>query len=168
MTTSPTISLGSSFIKTIWNQLNNLFVNRLTGHLDLLAHWTRVRNSSPLHRALEQDFEWPDGLVSERIPVDPHTLSLQTRPTRHGQSVFEVKTIKLLKEELKLCVPATYFFAFFLFAATSLQVTSAGEGVTMNGSDDGMEPERERNNTLPNFDFNVGGTDAPPEAFSWP
>jgi hypothetical protein len=35
----------------------------------------------------------------------------------------------------------------------------------MNGSDNEMEPEAERNNMFPNFDVNVGGTegDTPPK-----
>jgi hypothetical protein len=53
MMISPTLSRGSSFINTILKQLNSLFANRLTGHLDLLAHRTGVPNSAPLHLSVE-------------------------------------------------------------------------------------------------------------------
>jgi hypothetical protein len=65
MMISPTLSCGSSFVKTIWKQLNSLFANRLTGHMDLLAHRTGVQNSSPVHHVCGKVFYWPDGLVSE-------------------------------------------------------------------------------------------------------
>jgi hypothetical protein len=56
-----------------------------------------------------------------------------------------------------------HLFAFFLVAAPSLHVASAAEGITMIVYDNKMEPEREINNTFPNFDFNAGRTDGPPK-----
>jgi hypothetical protein len=95
---SPKLSRGSSFVKTIWKQLDSLFVNHLNGHADLFAHCIGVNNSIPVNCVCDQVFDCLDGLVLERSPVNPHILSLLTRPTLPGQSVFEVNDIKLMKE----------------------------------------------------------------------
>jgi hypothetical protein len=126
----PALSSGSSFVKTPWKQLNGLFVSRMTGHLDLLAHRADVANYSSMHQTTEQLFDWLDGLVPERRTVDPHTINIWKRPTRSEQSVFELKNIKLTPVECHLCVPATCLFPFFVVAAPALQVALAGEGLT--------------------------------------
>jgi hypothetical protein len=117
MMISPTLSCGSSFVKTIWKQLNSLFVNHLTGNMDFLAHRLEYIIQSPCIVSVIKSMT--DQVACFRAkPCGPHTLSLRMRPTWHGQLVFEVKSVKLMMEEHTLFVHDIYIFAIFYCCCT--------------------------------------------------